>query len=241
MKLWVLLALAGCLFVDAASFAANVPADDDDEYEEVVVRRKKKRPKPQPSAVAEPVVAPVTAPVVAPVAPPVVAPVAVAPAATVVVPTVVAVPVATPTLPPMPTEPVAPAVKVDDEPPPPPEPPAADAAEPRRLVRYFCKAWKDKDYERLWWAMSPQYRNEVSLKKLKKIFESDAEINGGLLDENIIETGKTKDGNEGVKVELIFKYPRAKHRFVMAVAERQPGGAFRIVESPFIPKDLDDF
>ena len=134
----------------------------------------------------------------------------------------------------------APAVKAADEPPPPPEPPEADAAEPRRLVRYFCKAWKDKDYERLWWAMSPQYRKKVSLKKLKKLFKSDAEMNRGLIDENILEAAKTRDGNEGVKLELIFKFPRAKHRFVMAVAERQPGGAFRIVDSPFIPQDLDD-
>lgn len=224
MKKWMLLAFACCLLVDVTGLAANVPVeDDDDEYEEVVVRRKKKRTKGQPPAVAAPAVAS-----------PVVAPLAVAPAATVVVPAVVTVPVATP------AAPAAPVMTSDDEPPPPPEPPAADAAEPRRLVRYFCKAWKDKDYERLWWAMSPQYRKEVSLKKLKKIFESDAEMNGGLLDENIIETAKTKDGNEGVKLELIFKFPRAQHRFVMAVAERQPGGAFRIVESPFIPKDLDD-
>ncbi len=224
MKKWMLLAFACGLFVDVTGLAANVPVeDDDDEYEEVVVRRKKKRTKGQPPAVAAPAVAS-----------PVVAPVAVAPAATVVVPAVVTVPVATS------AAPAAPVVASDDEPPPPPEPPAADAAEPRRLVRYFCKAWKDKDYERLWWAMSPQYRKEVSLKKFKKIFESDAEMNGGLLDENIIETAKTRDGNEGVKLELIFKFPRAKHRFVMAVAERQPGGAFRIVESPFIPKDLDD-
>ena len=180
MKIWMLLALVGCLFADMTSYAAGAPAeDDDDEYEEVVVR------------------------------------------------------VATP---------AAPVAKeeADDEPPPPPEPPAADAAEPRRLVRYFCKAWKDKDYERLWWAMSPQYRKKVSLKKLTKIFESDAELNGGLVDENILGTAKTRDGNEGVKLELIFKFPKAKHRLVMAVAERQPGGAFRIVDSPFIPQDLDD-
>ena len=247
MKKWMLLAFACCLLADVTSFAANVPADDDDEYEEVVVRRKKKRSKEKTPAVKEQPSA-VVDPVVVPVASPVVAPVAVAPVATVVVPTatVVTVPVATPTVPTVPAVPevpAAPTVTKDDEPPPPPpppEPPAADAAEPRRLVRYFCKAWKDKDYERLWWSMSPQYRKEVSLEKLKKNFESDAEMNGGLLDENIIETGRTKDGNEGVRVELIFKYPRAKHRLVTAVAERQTGGAFRLVESPFIPKDLDD-
>lgn len=215
MKRLMLLVCASC-FLAATQVSAGSMFDDDDEYEEVVVRRKKKRPAPPPPAEE-------TAPVA-------VAPVAVTPA--VIVPAVVGIPVA---------QPVAPVVKGEpDEPPPPPEPPAAEAAEPRRLVHYFCNAWKDQDYERLWWAMSPQYRKSVSLKKFTKLFESDAELNGGLKDENILEAGTTRDGNEGVKVELIFKFPRAKHRFVTAIAERQPGGAFRIVESPFIPKDLDD-
>ena len=214
MKPWMLIVCAICLCVWTDCLAANTAADDD-EYEEVVIRRKKKRStKPSP-AVAEPAV--------------------VTPAPAVMIPAVVAVPVATPVVS------TAKAVEPDaDEPPPPPEPPAAEAAEPRRLVRYFCKAWKDKDYERLWWAMSPEYRKKVSLKKFRKLFKADAEMNGGLLDENIIETAKTRNGNEGVKLELIFKFPKAKHRFVMAVAERQPGGAFRIVDSPFIPQDLDD-
>ena len=216
MKSWMMIICAGCLFSGPLCLAADTAADDD-EYEEVVVRRKKKKRSAPPAAVEAPAAAPAV----------------VAPA--VIVPATVVVPVATTAAPAAPT--VEPA---SDEPPPPPEPPAADAAEPRRLVRYFCKAWKDKDYERLWWAMSPQYRKKVSLKKFSKLFDSDAEMNGGLIDENIIETAKTRDGNEGVKLELIFKFPRAKHRFVMAVAERQPGGAFRIVDSPFIPQDLDD-
>ena len=205
-----------CMVIAEPCFADRSGADDD-EYEEVVVRRKKKRQvKPESPASVAP-----AAPAVQAVLP-----------AAMVVPAVVAIPQPAPAVPSV--------EEKDDEPPPPPEPPAADAADPRRLVRYFCKVWKDKDWERLWWAMSPQYRKEVSLKKFKKLFESDAELNGGLLDENILETAKTRDGNEGVKLELIFKFPRAKHRFVMAVAERQPGGAFRIVDSPFIPKDLDD-
>lgn len=191
---------------------------DDDEWEEVVVKRRKKRPADS-KATQTPVTAPAT-PVVVPAA--------------VVVPAVIAMPQAVST----------PAVQVveekTDEPPPPPEPPEADAAEPRRLVRYFCKAWKDKDYERMWWAMSAQYRKKVSLKKFKKIFESDAELNGGLKDENILEEGATRKGNKSVKTELIFKFPKAKHRIVAAEAERQTGGAFRIIESPFIPLDLDD-
>lgn len=214
MKTLALLACAGCLAAGQVCPAAEA-ADGDDEYEEVVVRRKKKRPA-KPAAEAE-------------------APVAAAPAAAVLVPAMVAVPVVAPAIP------AAPAAEAaDDEPPPPPEPPAEEAAEPRRLVRYFCKAWKDQDYERMWWAMSPKYRRKVPLKKFSKLFESDAETNGGLLDENILEAAKTRSGDEGVKLELIFKFPKAKHRFVMAVAERQPGGAFRIVESPFIPQDLDD-
>ena len=221
MKTWILLAFLVGLLADVKILAASAPADaDDDEYEEVVVRRKKKK---TPKTAEEPQAT--------------VAPGAVVPAATVVVPAVVTIPaVATTEVPKAP----AATAEADDVPPPPPEPPAAEAAEPRRLVRYFCKAWKDKEYERLWWAMSPKYRKEVSLEKFEKRFESDAETNGGLLDENILETAKTRDGNEGVKLELIFKFPKAKHRFVMAVAERQPGGAFRVVESPFIPQDLDD-
>ncbi len=133
----------------------------------------------------------------------------------------------------------APAVTPKADEPPPPEPPAAEAAEPRRLVRYFCKAWKDEDWERLWWAMEPSYRKSVPLKKFKKIFEDDAEGTGGLKDENILEEGKTNTG-EGVRVELIFKFPRAKHRLVMAEVRRVPGGGFRVAKSPIIPLDFDD-
>lgn len=225
MRKWFVLAGMACMVIAEPSFAESANADDD-EYEEVVVRRKKKRPA-KPEAPATATVAP-TAPVIVPAAP-------IAVPAAVVVPAVVAIPQA------VPATPAAPAVEEKpEEPPPPPEPPAADAAEPRRLVRYFCKAWKDKDYERLWWAMSSDYRDKVSLAKFRKLFVSDAEANGGLLDENILETAKTKDGNEGVKVELIFKFPRAQHRFVMAIAERQSGGQFRLVDSPIIPIDLDD-
>ena len=220
MGKWLILAGMACMFVVEPCSVAG--ANDDDEWEEVVVRRKKKR-SAEPEAPAAATVAPATP------ATPVVVP------AAVVVPTVVAIPQAVPVAPP-----VSAVVEKPEEPPPPPEPPEADAAEPRRLVRYFCKAWKDKDYERMWWAMSPQYRKKVSLKKFKRLFESDAEQNGGLKDENILEEGDTRKGNKAVKTELIFKFPKAKHRIVAAEAERQPGGAFRIIESPVIPLDLED-
>lgn len=225
MKKWLLLAFACCLFADVTGFAANAPADEDDEYEEVVVRRKKKKSKGQSKKQPLAVVAPVETPVVAPVA--------VAPAAAVVVPAVVAVPVSTPTVP------AAPVVTADDEPPPPPEPPAADAAEPRRLVRYFCKAWKDEDWERLWWAMTPKFRKEVPLKTFKTRFTDDAEQNGGLKDENIVEVSKTNSG-VAVKVELLFKFENAKPRIVNAVVERIVGGQYRVTDSAILPVDLND-
>lgn len=225
MKKWMLLAFVCCLLADVTGFAANAPADDDDEYEEVVVRRKKKKSKGQSTEQSPAVVVPVEAPVVAPVA--------VTPAATVVVPAVVTVPVATP------AAPVAPAVTADDEPPPPPEPPAADAAEPRRLVRYFCKAWKDEDWERLWWAMTPKFRKEFSLKAFKTRFADDAEQNGGLKDENIVDVSKTNSG-VAVKVELLFKFENAKPRVVNAVVERIVGGQYRVTDSAILPVDLND-
>ena len=227
MRHWIVFAGLASLFVASTGLAYAQSADDDDEYEEVVVRRKKKKKIPAENAkAADSQSAVVATGAGLPAA-------SVAVPAAVIVPAVVAVPAAAP------AAPAAPAVE-PDEPPPPPEPPAEDAAEPRRLVRYFCRAWKDQDYLRMWWAMSPRYRKKVSLKKFKKLFTSDMETNGGLVDENILETAKTKDGNEGVKVELIFKFPKAQHRFVMAAAERQAGGAFRLVASPIIPLDLDD-
>lgn len=217
-KCFILAGIA-CLSVVSPCIVANA-SEGDDEWEEVVVRRKKKRSKTPKSAQVQ-VAAPAASVVM--------------PAAVIMPTTVVALPQA------VPAAPAVPAVdEAAEEPPPPPEPPEADAAEPRRLVRYFCKAWKDKDYERMWWAMSPQYRKKVSLKKFKKIFEGDAESNGGLKDENILEEGKTRKGNNCVKTELIFKFPRARHRIVLAEVERQTGGAFRVVDSPFIPLDLED-
>ena len=125
------------------------------------------------------------------------------------------------------------------EPPPPPEPPATDAADPRRLVRYFCRMWKDEDYEAMWWAMTPKYRNAVSLEKFTALFEDDAERTGGLKDENIV----LDDVDEGkqyiVTVDLRFNFVRARDRRVKAVLEKTRQG-YRIKESGILPVDLND-
>ena len=221
IRVTILALMAFACFAGDA-FAKASPAEEDDEYEEVVIRRKK-----NPPAKAEKTETRETQTQGAVVAP------------TVVVPAVV-VPVAVPVAAPAPTPVVSTEEEKDEEPPPPPDPPTADAADARRLVRYFCKCWKDQDWERLWRSMSESYRKKVSLKKFKKLFVEDAETNGGLQDENILQTSETEKGNKGVKVELIFKFPKAQHRIVMAEVEKQSGGQYRIVSSPIIPLDMDD-
>ncbi len=210
MKSLLLFAGLACFVVAESCFAAD--SDAENEWEEVVVKRKKKK-----AAVAEAETTPDV--VVAP--------------AVVAIPAMVTVPVAVPVA-------KAKPASLDENDKPPPEPPDAEATEPRRLVHYFCKLWKDEDYESMWWAMSPQYRKKVSLNKFTKLFMDDKETNGGLLEENILETAKTRKGNKGVKVELIFRFPKAKHKIAIAEAERQPGGVFRLVESTLLPLDLDD-
>ena len=135
---------------------------------------------------------------------------------------------------------VPPAAIVQNEPPPPPEPKAMTSADPRKLVRYFCRQWKDENYEAMWWAMTPKYRTSVSLKKFISLFEADAERTGGLKDENIT----MPDVDEGklytVTVDLTFAFARAKGRRVKAVLEKNPKTGYRIRESGIIPLDLDN-
>lgn len=140
-------------------------------------------------------------------------------------------------VPPMPE--VAVAEAKPEEPPPPPEPPAADAADPRRLVRYFCRMWKDEEYEAMWWAMTPKYRKSVSLEKFRSLFEADAEQNGGLKDENIVLDDVDEGKEYVVTVDLRFNFVRARDRRVKAVLEKTKQG-YRVKASGIIPLDLND-
>lgn len=121
-----------------------------------------------------------------------------------------------------------------------PPPPAKDASEPKRLVRYFCRAWKDEDFKRMYGAMDSKYRRETSFEDFRKLFESDAEMNAGLADENIA----GGEGEEGASIELSvtlhFKNKRVKPRNVKALTIKTPDG-FRLQGSPIIPLDLDNF
>lgn len=121
-------------------------------------------------------------------------------------------------------------------PPPPPEPSAADAAEPRKLIRYFCRMWKEEEYEAMYWAMTPKYRSSMPLEKFQSRFEKDAELTGGLNDENMTlrddDLGKTVT----VVVDLTFNNKRMKARRVKTVLEKTKEG-YRI-KSGLVPIDL---
>ena len=121
-----------------------------------------------------------------------------------------------------------------------PPPPVKDASEPKRLVRYFCRAWKDEDFKRMYGAMDPKYRRDTTFAAFQKLFESDAEMNAGLADENIA----GGEGEEGASIELSvtlrFKNKRVNPRVVKALVIKTPDG-FRMQASPIIPLDLDNF
>ena len=120
------------------------------------------------------------------------------------------------------------------------EPSVEDAAEPRRLVRYFCKLWKDEDYERMWWVMTPAYRRGTSLEKFVKLFADDRERTGGIVDENIVtDDVERADGTVLVHVDLRYRFKRVGVRRLKAVFEKKKN-LYRLRESGIIPLDLDD-
>ena len=119
------------------------------------------------------------------------------------------------------------------------EPPAADAAEPRRLIRYFCRCWKDGDFERMWWAMSPRYRLKAKYDEFCAVFAYDERMNGGLADENIGPNAKHDEDGVTLEVELRFKRRRVRPRTVKAVCEITKDG-YRIAESGIIPIEWDN-
>lgn len=125
------------------------------------------------------------------------------------------------------------------KPPPPPEPPATEASDPRRIVRYFCRAWKDGDYKRMYWAMDAGYRKNKTLKKFSALLESDKEFNGGLADENITVDDTTIGGNTQVTVDLRFTFKNARDRRVKALVTKTLKG-YRIVNSGIVPVDMND-
>lgn len=138
-----------------------------------------------------------------------------------------------------PTQSVKPEVGAKKSPPAPPIPPESVSRDPRRLIRYFCKNWKDENFTEMYYAMSPKYRKTVSLRKFIAIFEADAETNGGLDDENILSVDpKHRLGCVAV-VDLKFNFNNARNRRVQATLEKTKDG-LRIKACGLIPVDMTD-
>ncbi len=122
---------------------------------------------------------------------------------------------------------------------PPLEPAAQESSTPERIIHYFCNAWKDENWEKMYWAMDKKYRRGISLKKFQQRFEEDAERTGGLADEKIEGDGRGVGANTQLVVVLSFKNKRVKPRVVKALVNQGPTG-YRVVASGIIPVDLSD-
>ena len=120
-----------------------------------------------------------------------------------------------------------------------PEPPATDASEPHRIVRYFCRSWKDEDYKSMYGAMDKGYRKKKPFPAFESLFENDKEGNGGLKDENIEKSEAAVGAAVTLKVELVYRSKRAKSKKVVAKVIKTPLG-YRLIECGLLPIDLTD-
>lgn len=121
-----------------------------------------------------------------------------------------------------------------------PVPPAEDAAEPERIVHYFCRAWKDWDFKAMYGAMTEDYREEVPYRRFEALFKDDIGTNGGLLDESIEPEPAGAGAAVRLRVVLRYRNARAAPRTVIALAVREGAAGWRIAGSGIIPIDLDD-
>ena len=119
-----------------------------------------------------------------------------------------------------------------------PEPPVAEAAEPKRVLRYFCRSWKDENFKAMYGAMSASYRKSVTLAEFETLFASDIEANGGLEDENIEVVEVRAGAGIRLKVQLIFRSKSVKPKRVVAEVIKTPKG-YRVVNSGILPLDLN--
>ena len=113
-------------------------------------------------------------------------------------------------------------------------PPAEIAQDAKQLVHWFCQQWKDKAYERMYYAMTPSFRQQCTFAAFEQRFRDDAEMTGGLNDESI--RSEVEPAPQGVRltVTLRFQWPKAKPRTVKAELVRTKA-QFRIGASGLIP------
>lgn len=120
-----------------------------------------------------------------------------------------------------------------------PPPPASESKDPQRLIHYYCKLWKDQKYKDMYGTLDERTRSAIPFEKFKNRLESDAEFNGGLKDENLIQESSNIGSQVSWKVQLVFRNTRAEPRIVVAQAVHTPDG-YRISDSGIIPLDLND-
>lgn len=118
-------------------------------------------------------------------------------------------------------------------------PPMSASLEPKRLRGFFCRMWKDENYESMYLCMTRQYQHKTPFQKFTALFEADADRTGGLEDENIL----AEDGENGaghlVVVDLKFRRKKAPNRRVKALLEKTKDG-YRIMQSGILPLDFDN-
>ncbi len=121
----------------------------------------------------------------------------------------------------------------------PPVPTLEESIDAKRLIHHFCRAWKNEDYKRMYWAMSDEYRGGTSLEKFTKLFVDNKASNGGLDDERIDGDEKLVADGTQLSVTLTWRFPKAPKKSVKAVAVKTKEG-YRMRACALIPIDLDD-
>jgi hypothetical protein len=120
-----------------------------------------------------------------------------------------------------------------------PEPPTEDSTEPERLVRYFCKAWKNEDFNLMYGAMHTDYRDQVRFKEFKELFIKDNKRSGGLRDEKIPKNADALGGNITLIVHLHYNNKTAGVRKVKATLTKTPRG-YRLIKSGILPVNFNN-
>lgn len=117
-------------------------------------------------------------------------------------------------------------------------PPAEVAADAKRLVHWFCARWKEEAYERMYYAMAPDFRARVPYATFARRLRDDAALTGGLNDESIREEVEPAARGVRVTVTLRFNWPKAGSRTAHAELVRVKEG-FRVAESGLVPNHYD--
>ncbi len=98
---------------------------------------------------------------------------------------------------------------------------------------------EDEQYEKMYWAMSPEYRQATTLETFTALFENDKRLNAGLADENIALEEKQVGADTQLRITLVYRNNRVKPREVTVRTTKTPNG-HRLIESGIIPIDLEN-